>query len=201
MNDRPLTDPDLIALDEIWPIGRQLVISDGGTVIVAGAYRGRYMHYLAELYPKAGLILGFEPQRNEVMTAFWRIHKYSNCAVVGRALGVETVESVPMGKWGTDGCSLVVTSGSIGKVSMVEFAEGMKQHRVTDIDCFICNMEGYEYILLPHIFKNKLHERIKSMAVQFHSEVELGEQTIRAVLNDYYGEPIKCPGWDYWRKQ
>lgn len=196
-----MNDPDLLALDEIWPIGRQLVIPDGGTVLIAGAYRGRYMHYIAELYPKADLIIGFEPQKQEAQTAFWRTHQYANCAVVARAIGTETNEAVPMGRWGTDGCSLVATNGKLGLVSMVEFSEAMKQHRLSVVDCFICNMEGYEYELLPYLFKKGLHKKINSIAIQFHSEVQLGEETIRSTLNAYYSEPIHSPGWEYWRKQ
>lgn len=198
MNELPFTDSDLQALDAIWPIGRQLVIPDGSTVLIAGAYKGRYMHYIAELYPKAGLILGFEPQKEVAQEAFWRTHKYQNCIVVGRALGTESRESVPMGEWGSDGCSLVSVHGKIGLVSMVEFSEALKQHRIKKLSCFICNMEGYEYELLPHIFRNNLHKQIDSIAVQFHPESALGEQTIRVALNEYYKRAIQSPGWEYW---
>lgn len=198
---RSLTDPDLQALDEIWPIGRQLVIPDGGIVVIAGAFKGRYMHYIAELYPAASKIWGFEPQLKAAEDAFWRTHRYQNCFVTGVALGAERNDAVPMGRWDTDGCSLVAFDGKVGKTKMIEFEEAMKRYKLDIIDCFICNMEGYEYHLLPHIFKNKLHNRIKSMAIQFHPVMALGEDTIKATLNEYYGEPIQSPGWFYWRMQ
>lgn len=196
-----MNDPDLQALDDIWPIGRQLAIPDGGTVVIAGAYKGRYMHYIADRFPRAREIIGFEPQKEAYFEAINRVKNYENCFVANLALGTHTELPVSMGKSGTDGCSFLSSDLPIEQVKMVEFSEALQLHKYPNIDCFICNMEGYEYHLLPHILKNKLHEKIKSMAVQFHSEVALGEQTIRASLNEYYGEPIQSPGWCYWRKQ
>lgn len=198
-----MNDSDLQALDDIWPIGRQLVIPDGGTVVIAGAYRGRYMHYVAERYPKAGLILGFEPQQKACKEAARRIAKYNNCFVICEALGTCTEYPKAMGKSGTDGCSFISSEEPIEKVQMIEFSEAMKRHDFPNIDCFICNMEGYEYTLLGHLFNLDIHKHIKSMAVQFHSNdgIPDREKLIGVILDEYYGEPIESPGWYYWRKQ
>ncbi len=191
-----LTDPDLAELDRIWPLGRQLNIPDGGKVLVAGAYRGRYMDYVCSRY-NPRLVVGYEPQPLEARDARKRLLKHIDkceCLIFSEGLGVHDC-LVTMRNWGTDGCSIDLSDPKhlvkLTGINSVLFTHGA-------FDLFICNMENYEYCLLPYLVGSDQMEKIRSLAVQFHDDDNHGT---RDLMDRHYGAPVYSdwPTWMYWR--
>lgn len=138
-------DLDLDELDRIWPLGKQLVVPDGGTVLVAGAYEGRYMHYICTRF-KPGKVLGFEPQVEKVPIAEDRLRQHGQLTkVFGLGIGVQDCLAFVQ-ETGTDGCKISLAGVATGQVKLRSIDSILDEHG--PIDLFICNMEGYEVPLL-----------------------------------------------------
>ena len=112
------TDPDLLELDRIWPLGQQLVVPENGTIIVAGAYEGRYMDYLSELFPTAS-IFGFEPQKVAWQTALNRLRGKPKVECFNYGLGTAKRE-MALGKIGTDGASVAESEGDCKSIYIMD---------------------------------------------------------------------------------
>jgi hypothetical protein len=212
-------------LDETWPVGKQLAIPDGGTVVVLGAYRGKVIAYLLQRYPHIGAIYGFEPQTWAVLEAQQHLAPMDPRVKLydyGLVSGIETQDRT-MGEWATDGCSLVSTSGEIGRAHLEPFAKAMlcikAEHaswpfETRTIDVLIMNIEGYEWELLTdivnippggYIVQNQLGW-FESLCVQFHEhgmKDPAQHHNIMRELHEHYGVPVydNYPEWVYWRKR
>lgn len=184
---------DLDELDRIWPLGKKLIVPDGGTVLVAGAYEGRYMHYVATRF-KPGLIVGYEPQKEKAAIAQERLRGVNNTIVIDEGIGVHACKAA-MERYGTDGCRIGgFTSNDMVRLNGIEqVLDGMND----GVDLFICNMEGYEIPLLAYIWASGMLPEIRSLAVQFHSVDNL---IVPTMLTRLYGAPIynDFPTWCYW---
>lgn len=184
-------EADLDELDRIWPLGKQLVVPDGGTVLVAGAYEGRYMHYVASRF-KPGLIVGYEPQKEKAAIAKERLRGLNNVIVIDEGIGVHAC-NVAMERYGTDGCRVAeFTSKDMVRLNSIDHVmDGIGK----PVDLFICNMEGYEVPLLAYLIATERIWEFTSLAVQFHSRSKMDQMITdhfgRAVYNDY-------PTWCYW---
>lgn len=192
-------DPDLIELDRIWPLGQRLDVPERGTIIVAGAYEGRYLHYLSEMFPAASLH-GYEPQGLAFDKADARlVGRYSvhlwHCGLATSS-GEFTISN-----YCTDGASLLSTAGSQSLVKMVNAVEAFSAH--PSIDLLLLNMEGYEWALIPYLLNEMMHHRIRTFAIQFHAQYVSHERAQRVVsyLSEYYDNTFNCPGWSYWRRK
>lgn len=189
---------DLSELDEQWPLGKKLVVPESGTIVVAGAYRGRYLHYLSELFPTAGLF-GYEPQKAAFHQAQRRVEK---AVVFNYGLGSAS-RSVTMGNTGTDGASVINPSGFRKLVELRDASEVLGVYPV--IDLLVMNMEGYEWALIPYLLAEMMHHRIKSMAIQFHPEYVCPERAGRVfgeLLWYYHHENYwDYPTWTYWQRR
>lgn len=185
------TTEDLDELDRIWPLGKQLVVPDGGTVLVAGAYEGRYMHYVETRF-KPGLIIGYEPQKEKAAIASERLRS-TKSIVIPEGIGVHTC-MVAMDQYGTDGCRIAqFTARDMVRLNSIDHVlDGIGK----PVDLFICNMEGYEAPLLSYLLTMGRIKEIKSLAIQFHSE----KPRLFNALADHYGAPIydEFPTWCYW---
>ena len=187
------TDPDLQELDRIWPLGQKLVVPDGGRVLVAGAYEGRYMDYICSRF-EPGLVIGFEPQLVAATRARQRLEKHGESAlVISEGIGVHDC-MVTFESHGTDGCKV----GSVD-ASRLQYLRGIDSvlFQFGPLDLFICNMESYEYALLPYLVGSDQIGRIKSLAVQFHCD----NLACRDLMDRHYGAPTYSdfPTWMYWR--
>lgn len=194
------TDPDLIALDAIWPIGQMLSVMDGGTIVVAGAYEGRYIHYLNQMFPKAHIV-GYEPQRDAYVKCEARF--VGNDMVEVRNYGLATSErDVELGLAGTDGASSVAFRGQNELVHMANIVEEL-QLQGSELDLFVMNMEGSEWAVLPYLLDEMMHHRIKSLAVQFHPNYVSKDRKVRvqAYLFEYYDlEYSDKNNWTLWKR-
>lgn len=190
-------DEDLEELDRIWPLGKQLVVPDGGTVLVAGAYEGRYMDYICTRF-KPKIVLGFEPQADKANQAEMRLarHHYAS-RVFMYGIGVHDCLAY-MEQTGTDGCRVQIgNSPNAAKAVTLRSVDSILDVH-GPIDLFICNMEGYEIPLLAYLCVTARFKEIKSLAVQFHTE-----SNVPFLLTKVYGVPVydDLPTWGYWRSK
>jgi FkbM family methyltransferase len=147
---------DRLALD--WPLTSESV------VVEVGGYKGRWALQIAERY--APRLFVFEPQPWAAAVCRAVLHGYG-AMVLPYALGA-TSGVMLMGDWETDGCSLLKAGGE-HQVEMFEIAAIFRQLGLTQIDLMLMNIEGYEYMLIPHM----LHRGIlpQRLMVQFHEDV------------------------------
>lgn len=190
------TDPDLAELDRIWPLGQLLTVPDNGTILVAGAYEGRYIAYLHEMFPQTA-IHGYEPQDVACEGAANRVPDAelydSGLATANRKMF--------LGRYGTDGASVLADEGFAQSVNMVDAVEAIQG--IPPIDLFVMNMEGYEWALIPYLLDEMMHHRIRALAIQFHPEYVSVERSQRVLdyLGEYYLNTFNCPGWTYWERK
>jgi len=193
------TDPDLIGLDRIWPLGQQLTVPENGTIVVAGAYEGRYVHYLSEMFPTA-YIHGYEPQDEARSMAEKRLKGRNRVRFSRYALGTAN-RSMSLGKQGTDGASFMENLGKAGMITVLDAVDVL--HGLPPVDLLVLNAEGSEWSLLPYLMDEMMQHRIKSLAIQFHpgyvSTARAEEVLLK--LRQYYAEKSGTyPSWTLWER-
>lgn len=173
---------DVAELIATWPLIHFFRLEPGDTVVVAGAYTGKLMAALLELYPGVNVV-GFEPQLWAWELAIARLgrdYPVMRWQVYPFGLGDETRAGVPMGEFATDACSFInVGEGSReqGFGNLVEAGEALAPLG-SKISLMILNMEGYEFRLLPYLMKKGLLGQVKRLAVQWHPFEQLKLETI-----------------------
>jgi len=154
----PEMNDDLIELDEVWGLLPHLPLDADSTdlIFVAGAYKGRVMDLLLTKYPKVR-VWGFDPQPWAVAEARRRLidreHDSGQWQIFEVALGRED-GIFPMGEFHTDACSFVNTGPGArerGNGLMYEWWAFLDKSEVWRPDWLIANMEGYEFVLYPHL--------------------------------------------------
>jgi len=188
------SDPDLAELDRIWPLGGQLVVPDGGRVLVAGAYKGRYMDYVLTLY-KPETVIGYEPQKSAIVIAQERLSKYGDrVRLVNRGVGVHDCWVMMSGM--DDGFH---TSGFSGQFDTR--LESPITWLSEPVNLFICNIEGFENFLLPYLILSGWIESVRSLAIQFHNDIP--NRRVWDALVNHYGRPVydDYPIWCYFVKK
>lgn len=187
---------ELQDLEDRWHIAsilKSLITADAPTIVVAGAYKGLVVDYLATLYPSAP-VLGYEPQGWAYEVARERNSIHKNAKIYPYGLGVETKDSVPMGEFSTDACSFLEDSGERGFGNLEDAA----LHLGPGVDLLVINMEGYEYKLLPYL----LRFAPKALAVQFHTKYATWNEHFNLLFNlgKVYGHEftLALPQWGLW---
>lgn len=206
----------LLALHDEWALSRVLHhLTQDPIIVVAGAYQGKLMQYFAELYPKAALIAGYEPADWAYHRAASRLAPYPNWELYTYGLGTnDTPTPTAMFAWGTDECTFLPHPDTEAKpmgVGIVKEAKRALVDMLTEhfplyraIDLLVINMEGYEYVLLPHLLEGAfLRYQVKSVAVQFHTKYQPSPSHHLALLHDLdvtYPNHIhhSLPSWGYW---
>ena len=164
-----------------WPL------DENSVVVEVGGYTGRWALQIAERYHPRLYV--FEPQdwaADVCQEVLWRRAEVYRCA-----LGDHDGDVI-MGRWGTDGCSLLIEGGEPA-VRMREIAAAFRELEIDHIDLMMMNIEGYEYVLIPHMLSQDiLPDRL---IVQFHPQT-IGDARTAIVydLLEAYGYRI---AWDY----
>lgn len=214
--------PDIVELLRIWPLGRHLGLPPGSVSIVAGAYKGRVMQLIAETYPDYGTIHGFEPQAWAIEEARRRLGSeqepggkplFRDCFVHPFAIGTETNE-VWIDEWGTDAASILSQQGRTrGLGIMLEYALGLSIAGVDRCDLFVMNMEGYEFELIPWMWKSSHQEsdRVEfvhpplpdRLCVQWHPKAYDGdyEKCQSLLCSTHVLVFDDAPRWQYWLRK
>jgi FkbM family methyltransferase len=147
---------DMRAID--WPD-----LTPDSVVAEVGGYKGRWALQIAERYRPRLFV--FEPQTWAAEVC--RAALGDAATVLNYGLGVEDVEH-GMGEWETDGCSFVKSS-TVGPVHfglIREIGAAFNRLGITTVDLLLMNIEGYEYMLLPHMLDHGILPR--RLMVQFH---------------------------------
>lgn len=190
-------DEDIRELLKVWPMGWQFGLPPHSVCVVAGAYKGRVMDLLHQVY-KPARILGYEPQPWALERARARVGHLPSCELYPYGLG--TVDGTfEMGEWETDACSFVnhVRVMGMGELRRIETVFPTEV-----IDLAVINMEGYEFNLLPHMVEQGMMDRWLRLAVQFHHGFgnDAVYPELRRMLARTHDVVIdQAPQWVYWR--
>lgn len=199
--------PDLVQLAKDWELSDHLRLPSGSRIAVAGAYQGKLIRLLAEMFPDYARIEGWEPQQEMAQKASDNIKHIRSVAVtnIGLLAGPGTVE-LPMGEYGTDACSVLGGERQQGVGIFYDAVTVLDRSGILTCDLFVMNMEGYEYKLLPYLLEHYRECPINSFAVQFHVKYAPDRDEVNDLLNrmkDRYGPPVyeNYPRWVYWVRQ
>jgi len=200
---------DLRELAASWPLCFLFKLPPQARVVVAGAYKGKVIQLLADMYPDHGTIYGFDPQPWAIEQARIRLSGYKNVNLMNIGIGTKH-GSFPMGEWETDACSFV----NIGENArqhgegMLVLAESMfdelKFNEQTPLDLAVFNMEGYEFDLLPYMIEKDLMWSVERIAVQFHHEFGNDfdfDATLRGMSLTHKIVVDQRPQWIYWERR
>lgn len=204
-------DGDVAALIADWPLCQLFRLQPSDHAVVVGAYEGKLMQALLELYPGIQ-ITGFEPQPWAFNKAWrrlletyggengWRLEPYG--------LGTESRDGVPMGEFETDAASFVnVGPGSRqqGAGDLLEATKALSQS--WPIDLMVMNIEGYEFQLIEYLAQQDLLKHIKRLAVQWHLglagagvDADRGRMDDLIALLHFHGHRLvydERPSWTY----
>lgn len=185
---------DVADLIGAWPLCQLFRLKGDDVVVVAGAYQGKVMEALMELYPGIRMI-GFEPQRWAVERATDRLLGRGYAAadplhsgafytgadrqtatlwqILPFGLGDETRQNVPMGEFGTDACSFVNVGPQArehGAGDLVDVVDAFNMIGHT-VDLLVLNMEGYEFRLVRRLIETGMIDRIRKLAIQWHIDL------------------------------
>lgn len=80
--------------------------------------------------------------------------------------------------------SIFLKSENSVDIKLVDAAEFLQQHRITQIDLMKINIEGGEYDLLEHLIATGDVKKIKNIQVQFHDFVPDAEQRMKAIQHN-----------------
>jgi FkbM family methyltransferase len=137
-----------------WPL------TGDSVVVEVGGYKGRWALQIAERYHPRLYVFEPQPWAAEVC----REVLGDRAMVMRSALGTHTC-LIAADRWGTDGCSLVGSTDG-PKVQMREIGEVFEFLDLAHIDLMLMNIEGYEYMLIPHMLDRGLLPQ--RLMVQFH---------------------------------
>lgn len=200
---RKFSSPDLDQLYQEWYAAPFLKLPPKCRIVVAGAFEGRVMRLLAEMFPGYREMIGFEPQKWAAARCYDNVKKYPNMNVVASGLLADSriYEHLPMGEFGTDACSMLGAPREQGEGVFTD-AYVQLSHSIP-IDLLVMNLEGYEYRLLPYLAKRG-PDYIRQFAVQFHTKYEVSPDDTLSTLtnmNVVFGEPVynDYPRWVLWR--
>jgi FkbM family methyltransferase len=96
-------------------------------------------------------------------------------------------------------------SGSCERVFVKSFDEEMKALGVPHIDLLKINVEGAEFLILPHILAKNLMPKIRYLQVQFHTfypQAKTLRDNIRRQLSDTHDEQWNYTfAWESWARR
>lgn len=141
------------ALD--WPL------TPASVVIEVGGYTGRWAFQIATRYNPRLFV--FEPQTWAATAASHLLA--TSARVENYALG-DRDDTMTMGAWGTDGCSLTKPGDAL--VTVREIGQAFRALGIDHIDLMLINIEGYEYTLIPHMLSVGIVPQ--RLMVQFHDD-------------------------------
>lgn len=162
-------------------------LDENSVVFEVGSYRGRWAHQIAERYNPH--LFCFEPQPWAAETAR-RLLEGFNAQVFTFGLGEKDAE-LPMSEFHTDGCSFLRSTRERGLGKIREIKSVVEELGIDTIDLMLMNIEGYEYILIPHMFNQGIFPKI--LVAQFHKYegYNLYSETVE-LIKEYYSNL-----WDY----
>lgn len=197
---------DVLELAGNWPLCFDFDLKPGSKVVVAGAYKGKLIDLLTDLY--TCICYGYEPQVWAAMEATERLKKKGGYATIHPyGLGVDDVE-LPMGEFHTDACSFVRWGPGTREQGTGWTREATKELSKyfpgdAHIDLAVINMEGYEFVLLPYLIDTGWLDRIDRLAIQWHLDLNLWDSQdmddLLAIMEERGHKVVRDerPDWTY----
>lgn len=177
-----------------------LDLTPESVAVVAGAYEGATMQFIASLYDCR--VLGFDPQNWAVERARERLAGFPKATVFNHAIGLAEGEFL-MGETGTDAASFIEdpAARTHGPGLMREWASVFDSLALTHINLLLLNVEGYEYKLLPYLHGLGWLERIKHIIIQFHDMDRSPYDDAIALLARTHVSKWEHANWHHWTWQ
>jgi len=171
-----------------WPLNRDSV------VVIAGAFRGTVAKAYTDKY-NCHLYL-YEPQPWAYDHLVRRFNGNPKVRMFNYGLGVKSGVAL-VREYGTDACSFIEANADSQKLSDCQLVD-VAIVLPPKIDVFVCNMEGYEHLLLPYMSEKGLLNRIQYILCQIHG----GSRTdLNAVMNKTHRGGEWIPGgWALWER-
>lgn len=186
--------------DNPWDIASfDFPLTPLSVVMELGGYKGRWCGEIARRYNPRLYV--YEPQQWAFDICKAALMPYPNATVFNYGLGIEDTV-LPMGEFGTDGCTFLSAGREQGVGVMREWYDHLEQQHIEHIDLLLLNIEGYEYTLLPYIAP--MLRDIDYVMVQFHMRYDEGGHRYAAIRDDIarthrvhfdYGPTLVC-----WRR-
>lgn len=143
-------------------------LAPGDPVVIAGGFNGIVSDLLLERYPAIEVYL-FEPQIAMATALAERYADESNVHVAAYGLGAVDGR-LPMAAAGSDAASFMVDPAARATAhgELREWTAVMADLDLDRIALLHLNIEGYEYLLLPHLLRTGWTARIDQMVVSTH---------------------------------
>lgn len=176
-------------------------IQPGDKVIVIGGYQGIVCALMLERYPGVDLYT-WEPQPIMYQAMIKRFAGVSNIHIFNYGLG-ERTGTFPMTNYGNDGCSYLIPPDRSTELmaGMVEFDYEMSRQSITEIALLHMNIEGYEYVLLPHLFRTGWFNHIDQLMISTHGIHEPAWTSIVKGIEQTHHFEWTMRGFYGWRKK
>jgi hypothetical protein len=180
-----LTNPvqEKLELQCNWPLTKDSV------VVIAGAYTGTVARNYIERYGCHFYL--FEPQTWAYATLVPLTS--DKVKVFNYGLGIrDSIEF--MREFGTDGASFLDVGQSTGQGQLFEAGSALPD----SVDVFVCNMEGYEHLLIPYLIEKGLISHIKYILCQIHGG---DREALNRLMNlTHKGGEWIPGGWALWER-
>lgn len=148
-------------------------IKPGDNAIIIGANDGETCDYILERFPQVELHT-FDPQLDFAANLMNRYSDEPNVRVYPFALG-DRNGSFPMVRMGGVWASFIMGKHAqiepaepTGMGDMCEWVSVLNALYISELAWLHCNIEGYEYTLLPHIIKTGWIKKINQLVVMTH---------------------------------
>lgn len=190
-----------------WPLAFMFNLPRKSTIVVVGAFKGRLIALLANLYPDYAQIIGLEPQTEIAQEAHERLRYYDNIRIQSFGLGTDrTPRVLSVSSPGTIHASMVEELGprENNHVHMIDAATFFAESDKQNIDLLVMNIEGFEYVLLPYMHKIGVFKQIERLAVQFHPKLKpeyLSTAAEQIIHNSHHLKFNDFPRWTYWENR
>lgn len=185
---------ELLRLD--YPLTKDSIVFD------LGGYKGDFAYEINKRY--GCYVYVYEPVKKFYSECVERFKDNNKIKCINYGLSNEN-GNIAIGD-NDDGSSIIRNNKSIGSEQIVikDFVEEFKFRKIAGIDLLKINIEGPEFLILPHIISNNIIEQIEHIQVQFHdfypNAMSLREE-IRNSLSRTHTEKWNYPFvWESWSK-
>lgn len=169
-------------------------------VVDLGGYQGDFAFEINKKY--GCYVFVYEPVKAFYEKCVLRFHNNPKVKCFNYGLSNETGEAFISDE--DNGSSVIKNNTSNNeRITLKEFKEEYERLGIPQIDLLKINVEGSEFLILPHLLAHDFMKNVKDLQVQFHTffpNAELLRKDIRANLEKTHREQWNYPFvWESWR--
>ena len=185
---------ELLRLD--YPLTMDSIVFD------LGGYKGDFAFKINKKY--GCFVYVYEPVNKFYIKCIERFKDNSKIKIFNYGLSNENRDFTIGDDDNSSSIIRKIKSSNIQNVIIKDFVEEFKLLQISRIDLLKINIEGPEFLLLPHIFSNNIINQIEHIQVQFHdfypNALSL-RNVIRNTLSETHTEKWNYPFvWESWSK-